>query len=174
MHSGKHIFLCGFMGCGKSTHGKKMASILKCGFVDLDRYIQEKENKTIQFIFENEGEHEFRKLESHYLKEVIKKEEQHIISLGGGTVCFNNNLEVVKKNGILVYIEMPAKALAVRLQKSHQYRPLLNGLTPLQLPDFIENKLNERNQFYRQADIITDGVNINYLQLQRSILEIQK
>jgi len=67
-----HIFLCGFMGSGKSTHGKKLAGILKKPFVDLDQYIQNKENKTVQFIFDNEGENEFRKLETTYLKELIK------------------------------------------------------------------------------------------------------
>ncbi|MGZ3899269.1 MAG: shikimate kinase [Bacteroidia bacterium] len=174
MPATQHIFLCGFMGCGKSTHGKKMASLLKYGFIDLDKYIQEKENKTVQFIFENEGEEEFRRLESHYLGEVIKKKESNVIALGGGTVCFNNNIDPIKKNGILVYIEMPAKALAERLQKSRQNRPLLNSLTAEALPSFIENKLKERNAFYRQAHIIVDGINLNYLQLHRSLLEFKK
>lgn len=161
------------MGCGKSTHGKKMASLLKYSFVDLDKYIQEQEHKTIQFIFENEGEEEFRKLETHYLDEVSRKKENMVISLGGGTVCFNNNLDIVKNNGILVYIRMSPKALAERLLKSRQKRPLLNNVSAEALPEFIENKLRERDKFYSQAHITVDGVNLNYLQLHQSLLEFK-
>jgi shikimate kinase len=174
MPGAEYIFLCGFMGCGKSTHGKKMASLLKYSFIDLDKYIQEKENKSIQFIFENEGEEEFRKLETRYLKEVTRNKQNSVIALGGGTVCFNNNLELVKKSGILVYIRMPARALAERLLNSTQKRPLLKNILPAELPDFIEKKLGERNPFYLQADIIVDGVNLNYLQLHQSLLEQKK
>lgn len=174
MPGAQHIFLCGFMGCGKSTHGKKMAALLKYSFIDLDKYIQEKENKTVQFIFENEGEKEFRKLETHYLEEVIKKDKSHVVALGGGTVCFNNNINLVKKNGTLVYIEMPAKALAERLQKSKQKRPLLNDVSSAELIPFIEQKLKERNVFYKEANVIVDGINLNYLQLHQLLLEFKK
>jgi shikimate kinase len=174
MPGAEHIFLCGFMGCGKSTHGKKMASLLKYSFIDLDKYIQEKENKSIQFIFENEGEEEFRKLETRYLKEVTRHEQNSVIALGGGTVCFNNNIDLVKKSGILVYIRMPARALAERLLNSKQTRPLLKNILAAELPDFIEKKLEERNPFYLQADIIADGVNLNYLQLHQLLLEQKK
>lgn len=171
MRARKHIFLCGFMGCGKSTHGKKIARILKKPFIDLDKYIQEKENKTVQFVFDNEGENEFRKLESKYLKEIIELNDESIVSLGGGTVCFNNNIELIKNNGVLVYIQMPAEALAERLQKSKQKRPLLKNVTVENLPGFIENKLRERDKFYLQADIIVNGINLNHLQLHQTLIE---
>lgn len=171
MRARKHIFLCGFMGCGKSTHGKKVARILKKPFIDLDKYIQEKENKTVQFVFDNEGENEFRKLESKYLKEIIELNNESIVSLGGGTVCFNNNIELIKNNGVLVYIQMPAEALAERLQKSKQKRPLLKNVTAENLPGFIANKLRERDKFYLQADIIVNGINLNHLQLHQTLIE---
>ncbi len=162
------------MGSGKSTHGKKLASILKRPFADLDLYIQNQEHKTVQFIFDNEGENEFRKLESKYLNELIRLPESHVISLGGGTVCYNNNLELIKKNGLLVYIEMPAGALTERLQKSRQKRPLLKNVLSENLNTFIEEKLSERNLFYRQAHITVEGLNLNHRQLHQTILEYQK
>lgn len=169
MSLGKRIFLCGFMGCGKSTHGKKLASVFKTPFVDLDNYIQKHENKTIQFIFDNEGEDEFRRLETKYLQQVINENNTAVISLGGGTVCFNNNIDTIKQNGILIYIEMPAAALAQRLKNSKQKRPLLNGLMPEEYETFIEKRLTDRNPYYRQAHIITNGISLNYLQLQNLI-----
>lgn len=174
MSQAKHIFLCGFMGCGKSTHGKKMASLLKCSFIDLDKYIQERENKTIQFIFDNEGEEEFRRLETKYLTEIASRKEKHVVALGGGTVCFNNNIDIAKRNGILVYIRMSAAALSERLLKSRQKRPLLKNVSAEQLPAFIEGKLQERDRFYNQAQLIVDGLNFNYLQLHQALIESKR
>ncbi|MBA3665111.1 MAG: shikimate kinase [Bacteroidetes bacterium] len=174
MPAPKNIFLCGFMGCGKSTHGKKLASLLKYAFVDLDKYIQKRENKTVQFIFENEGEEEFRRLETFYLKEVIDPKKEQVIALGGGTVCFNNNIELIKKSGILVYIDMPATSLRDRLQRSRQKRPLLENIAAADLTAFIEGKLKERNPFYMQSHITVNGINLNHLQLQQLLLETGK
>jgi shikimate kinase len=171
VQTGKHIFLCGFMGCGKSTHGRKIASVLKMPFTDLDAYIQTKESKTVQFIFDNEGEEEFRTLETKYLSEIVNNPKPQVISLGGGTVCFNNNLELIKEKGVLVYIQMPAGALAERLQKSKQKRPLLKNLKADELELFIEKKLQERELFYKQADIIVDGINLNHLQLHQLLID---
>lgn len=162
------------MGCGKSTHGKKLAGLFRQTFTDLDQYIQKRENKTVQFIFENEGEDQFRQLETKYLQELISEKNDSVISLGGGTVCFNNNLELVKKNGVLIYIEMPAMALADRLQKSRQKRPLLKNVPPGKLVGFIEEKLAQRNIYYRQANLIVQGIDLNHLQLQQKILDYKK
>jgi shikimate kinase len=162
------------MGSGKSTHGKKLAGLLKQPFVDLDQFIQSEENKTVQFIFENEGEKQFRKLETKYLAALTQRAESHVISLGGGTVCFAGNLELVKDNGLLIFIEMPAAALAERLQKSTQKRPLLKNVPPENLNNFIEEKLQERNRFYRQAHITFPGLNLNHLQLHQMILDYRK
>src|SRR4051812_6283062 len=101
----QHIFLTGFMGSGKSTAGAKLATVLKRKFIDLDAYIEKRENRTIIQIFEEETEEGFRKIESDSLLEICKYKDL-VVSLGGGTVCFNNNLEVIKSNGTLVYIEL--------------------------------------------------------------------
>src|ERR1051325_4222519 len=105
------IFLMGYMGSGKSTIGKLLASKLHLNFTDFDDYIETWEKKTVADIFENEGEDKFRQLEHIYLKEIILKDNT-VISLGGGTPCFNNNIEIINKNGISVFIEMDAAALA--------------------------------------------------------------
>ncbi len=159
------------MGSGKSTNGKKLSRILKLPFADLDLYIQNKEHKTVQFIFENEGEEEFRKLETKYLNELIQLPESHVISLGGGTVCFNKNINLIKKSGLLIYLEMTAADLAERLLKSKQKRPLLKNYNSETLITFVEEKLAERNVFYCQAQIIVKGSNITHLQLHNAILE---
>jgi shikimate kinase len=162
------------MGSGKSTHGKKLASALKYLFVDLDEYIQRSENKTIQFIFDHEGEEVFRSLETKYLTELISKPENLIISLGGGTICFNDNIGLVKSSGLLVYIEMSPRALADRLEKSQQKRPLLKNIPAGQLFSFIEQKLDERNKYYHQAHLVIKGENLNYLELHRRIVETKR
>jgi shikimate kinase len=159
------------MGCGKSTHGKKIAGLLKMPFTDLDAYIQKKESKTVQFIFDNEGESEFRKLETKYLIEVIGDKKEQVISLGGGTVCYNDNLSLIKGKGVLIYIEMPSSALAERLEKSKQKRPLLKNVPSSELSSFIEKKLEERNKFYRQANIIVNGIDLNHLQLHQLLID---
>lgn len=160
MSKGGHIFLCGFMGSGKSTHGKKLAMALKRPFEDLDKYIQKKENKTIDFIFRHEGESAFREMETNCLKDLVMSKENLVVALGGGTVCFNNNIELIKQNGILVYIEMPVKALTERLKKSRQSRPVLKNATGEELETLIDTKLEERKRFYQQADVTVDGINL--------------
>jgi shikimate kinase len=162
------------MGSGKSTHGKRLASVLKYPFVDLDEYIQKSENKTVQFIFDHEGEEIFRDLETKYLTELINKPKNLVVSLGGGTVCFNSNIELIKKNGLLVYIEMSPLSLADRLEKSRQKRPLLKYVPADQLFSFIEQKLSERNKYYHQAHLVMKGENLNYLELYRRIMENKK
>lgn len=158
------------MGSGKSTQGKKLASILRMGFADLDQYIQKKENKTVQFIFEEEGEKQFRDLETKYLNELIADKNGKVISLGGGTVCFNGNLESIKRSGMLIYIEMNAEDLAARLKRSRQNRPLLKNISPDELVDFISDKLKEREEYYRSAHLTIAGAEINLLQLKEEIL----
>ena len=103
----ENIFLTGFMGSGKSTAGKKLAKLLRLKFIDLDYYIEQREKLTVQSLFENFGEQAFRKIEQSCLIEILKSEKQAVIALGGGTICFENNLNKIKENGLLVFIELP-------------------------------------------------------------------
>src|SRR4051812_45149734 len=103
------------MGSGKTTAGNKLAALLKTRFIDLDAYLEKRENRTIPEIFQEEGEKKFRDLETKYLEEIIMIKDPLVISLGGGTACFNENLNIIKENGLLIYIELPATVLADRI-----------------------------------------------------------
>lgn len=144
------IFILGYMGCGKSSTGKKLASKLGYDFIDLDDLIEEQYNKSIPEIFDQEGENKFRELEHNYLKGLLNKDNV-IISLGGGTPCFYNNMELVNNNGISIYLKMSAEMLASRLKDSKKARPLLKEKTEEDLKDFITASLEKREPFYLEA-----------------------
>jgi shikimate kinase len=156
----QHLFLTGFMGSGKTTAGKKLASALRVPFIDLDDYIEKKERRSIAEIFEQDGEKKFREIETGYLTEVIHLPEPHVVSLGGGTICFHNNLERVKQQGKLIYLELSPAALADRIRHSNNPRPLLKDLEPDELIKTIETLLKVRQRYYGQADIIINGLNL--------------
>jgi shikimate kinase len=166
----KHIFLTGFMGSGKTTAGSKLAALLKTRFIDLDAYLEKRENRTIPQIFETEGESVFRDLEAKYLLEILRLKEPHIISLGGGTVCFNENLKHIKANGVLIYIELPVTVLADRISQSKTTRPLLKELSRSELIKNIEEIMAERKNHYEQAHILVNGLNLSPQHLVQKIL----
>ena len=169
-----NIFLTGFMGSGKSTIGKKLAKLYKVNFVDLDQYIEQKEKLSVQSLFENFGEEAFRKMEKKCLDEVLINEKNTVIALGGGTICFENNLGNIKKNGLLIYIELPAVALAQRLEKSKVKRPLLKNYKGDELVSFVANKLDERKEYYHKAHIVVPGISLTPQFLQQKISEYKK
>lgn len=169
-----HIFLTGFMGSGKTTLGKKLAQQTGTKFIDLDQYIEKKENKTILWIFKHEGEETFRTMEKNALLELIKCEEPTIIALGGGTVCFGDNLTLLKNNGIVVYIELSAEQLAERLKKSSQKRPLIKDFKDDGLLKIIISKLAERKTFYHQAHITLNGFTLSSQILNQKIIDYKK
>lgn len=155
----KRIYLTGFMAAGKSTIGQILANTVGYDFIDLDHLIVEKENLPVAEIFRIKGEAYFRDTESFWLKEVSKR-ENIIISLGGGTVCFNNNITVIRQFGLLVYLRVSNRAIFQRV-KAKRDRPLFLDHSGNLLPDDdIKKKINDllekRNPFYEQADLIYD------------------
>lgn len=144
------LFLIGYMGSGKSTVGKFLAQKLSSDFIDFDDYIEKKQGKTISEIFQTEGEKKFRELENESLKKLLVKKNT-VISLGGGTPCFHNNMELINQNGTSVYIEMSVDALAKRLIKARKKRPLIEGMNEMDLRFFIAANLEKRLPFYLQA-----------------------
>ncbi|MBL6657749.1 MAG: shikimate kinase [Flavobacteriales bacterium] len=164
------IFLVGYMGSGKSTLGQKLAYNLKHDFIDLDKYIEEQEGRTIKEIFDEDGEDYFRKLERLYLHRVIDTEDT-VISTGGGTPCHFDNMEQMNEYGMTVYINMHPKALIPRLQKSAVLRPLIEGLEGEELLDYVYKTLREREGFYHKAQKVVTGYNLNAKKLQEYCLE---
>lgn len=165
------IYLVGYMGCGKSTIGRKVAEILGISFVDLDKYIEERYFKSVPAIFAEEGEERFREKERISLLEVSQF-ENIVVGTGGGAPCFFDNMEVMNSNGVTVYIAPDTEVLATRLLKSKTERPLIVGKSREELIAFIEDALMKRAPYYEQAKIIIRGE--NNLDPQLVIDKIQK
>ena len=141
----KNIVLIGMPACGKSTIGYWLSKKINYPFVDVDRYLEEKENRVISDIFSNEGEEYFRELETKYLKELSEK-NGIIISTGGGAVKNKENIDILKENGIIVFLNRIIDDIS---RENHRNRPLLQN------PDNIRKLYDERIKLYRQyADII--------------------
>ena len=155
-----HIFLLGFMGSGKSTLGKKLARKLGRKFIDLDQYIEKKENLSIAGIFKEKGENTFRSLENYYLQHISEHEEDAVIALGGGTPCFFNNMQIINDSGISIYLELSAEALSARLMQDNEPRPLIQNKTAQELGSFIKEKLEAREKFYKKANISLNATNL--------------
>jgi len=152
------IFLVGFMGSGKTHWGRLWSADNPFSFVDLDHTIEKEEGKTIAKIFEEKGEDYFRQLETTTLRS-FGENENIIIACGGGTPCFNNNMQWMNEHGVTVYLRATPKQLANRLAKEQEQRPLLHSVDKHELENFIEQKLNEREAFYSEAQIIFDEEN---------------
>ena len=144
------IFLIGYMGAGKTTLGKSFARLLNISFVDLDWYIEERYHKTVSELFAEMGEAGFRELEKTMLHEVGEIENV-IISTGGGTPCFFDNMEYMNTHGTTVFLDANPDVLYKRLSVATQSRPILQGKTEKELYDFIVAKIAERMQYYSQA-----------------------
>lgn len=158
------VYLLGFMGSGKTTLGKKLSKRLGTTYIDLDTAIESIEGKSVSKIFSDEGEDYFRRIESEVLRS-SSKIQNLIISCGGGTPCFEGNMDYMNKTGQTVYIEMTAAALLSRLKKSHESRPLIADLDDGELLSYINLTLGEREQWYRKAKHIIGGLNPDITQL---------
>ncbi len=162
------IFLIGFMGCGKTTLGKKLAKHLNYNFIDLDSYIEKTTNKTITEIFENKGEKKFRIVEKENLMEVCKKDNL-VIATGGGTPCFFDNMQKILDSGKAIYLKMEIEDLLERLETEKSQRPLIENKSAKELENFIRNKLSEREYFYKKSNYILQGKSICEKEIQNLI-----
>ena len=147
------IYLVGFMGSGKSTLGRKMSKLSNLNFIDLDKYIEERFFKTIPTLFSEEGETGFREKERWSLTEVSHFENV-VISTGGGTPCFFDNMELMNRTGFTVYLAPPIDILAGRILKSNTERPLVLGKSKEELLEYIRETLEVRSPFYEKARLI--------------------
>ncbi len=152
--NGLKIFLTGFMGSGKSYTGKRLAELTGSDFTDLDTYIETKEKMSVPKIFAAHGENYFRKCERKYLRELCAQSAARIIATGGGTPCFFDNTEIMRQNGIVIFLDTDLKIIQTRLQNETDKRPLLQGKDAEELKNFIRQKTEERLPYYRRAHII--------------------
>lgn len=143
-------FLIGFMGSGKSLIGEQLAKKLHLKYIDLDNFIEQSENKTIADIFNNSGETYFRKLEEKYLKAIIK-EDNLLVSTGGGTPAFHGLIDILNNVGETIYLECCTETLFNRLHKNKEKRPMISVLSDKNLRRYIEKKMEERQFFYKKA-----------------------
>lgn len=151
------------MGSGKSYWGAKLAKQLHLPFFDLDEVVVENEGRSVERIFAEEGEEYFRVKEKSLLYDLVESqtgEEGFVISCGGGTPCFFNNIEYMKKNGKVIWINPPVEILFERLLREKHKRPVLKNVSDEDLKHSIQLKLGERKMYYEKADLIIQDESI--------------
>tara|TARA_B100000900_G_scaffold399195_1_gene401469 strand:- start:969 stop:1484 length:516 start_codon:yes stop_codon:yes gene_type:complete len=170
-----NIILTGYMGSGKTEIGSWLSKKLSMKCIDLDQYIEEKEGFSITELFQKKGDIYFRKIESEYLNEIIKK-DNCIISLGGGTPCYNENYKIFNNdNNISFYLKYSRKKLSKRLFEIKKNRPLISKFeSEEKLLEFISKHLFEREYYFSMAKnkINCDDKSID--QISKQIMEILK
>ncbi len=143
------------MGAGKTTIGKALSKELGIIFYDLDWYIENRMRKTVSQIFAERGEEGFRKIEYNMLHEVAEFEDV-IISCGGGTPCFFDNMDYLNQQGQVVYLKAEPEVLYKHLLMAKVERPLIKGKSQEELLTFISEQLERREPFYSKARYTLD------------------
>jgi shikimate kinase len=157
------IFLIGFMGSGKSTLGKELAYKLNYTFIESDAWIEAEENRTIADIFGQSGEPYFRQLERSFIS-YTQILEDCVIATGGGMPCYENNMEIMKKLGTTIFLEVEPDILVERLKKEIEHRPLLSSSDDLRVS--VDELLQIRKPFYKMAHITVTNPTIDELRSQ--------
>jgi shikimate kinase len=150
-----YIFLVGFMGAGKTTLAKKLASKLGYQWIDTDQEIEKKEGVKVSEIFEVRGEAYFRALEKQLIDELIPSENR-IVATGGGLPCFNNIMETLNQLGTTIYLERTPKELFQRVKQATNSRPLIAHKSDEELLEYIETTMEKRREIYLQSNIVAD------------------
>lgn len=168
------IFIIGYMGCGKTTFGRALAAATGLQFIDLDQYIEQRQHATVRQIFDLHGESGFRKIERDLLHEVADFEDC-IISCGGGTPCFFDNISHMKSKGTTLWLKANEDVLLERLVRKREKRPLLAGKTDEEIRELIGRQLEQRSPYYSQASIIWEGNTLdNRRQIDRTVADFLK
>ena len=169
----KRIILIGYMGAGKTTVGKALAKELGLAFYDLDWYIESRRRKTVAQLFAEVGEEGFRTIEHNMLHEVAEFEDV-VVSCGGGTPCFFDNIDYMNRQGQVVYLRCQPDVLVEHLAMSKNERPLLKGKTPDELRRFIAAQLQRREPFYSKARYTFDvSLMDNYEKIKVTIEQLR-
>lgn len=170
----KRIIIIGYMGAGKTTVGKALAKELGLQFYDLDWYIESRRHKTVPQIFAETGEEGFRKIEYDMLHEVAEFEDV-VISCGGGTPCFFDNIDYMNRQGQVVYLKAEPEILYKHLKMGKTERPLLKGKSHEELLTFINEQLSRRAPFYEKARYQLDvSLMDNYEKIKISVSKLRE
>ena len=170
----KSIIIIGYMGAGKTTVGKALAKELGIMFYDLDWYTEPRMHKTVKQIFDESGEDGFRQIEHNMLHEVAEF-ENIVLSCGGGTPCFFDNMDYMNQLGETVYLKASPETLYAHLKMGKGVRPLLLNKTPEEVQVFIREQLQKREPFYEKAKHIFD-VNVmdNFDKINETVAQIRQ
>lgn len=169
----QRIIIVGYMGSGKTTLGRALSKEMDIPFYDLDWYIESRMRKTVKQIFDERGEEGFRKIERNMLHEVAEFENV-IVSCGGGTPCFFDNIDYINQQGETVYLKATPEVLYGHLKMGRSVRPLLLDKTPEEVYAFIREQLRHREPFYMKARHVLD-VNLldNYGKIKESVEQLR-
>ena len=163
------IFLIGFMGCGKTHWARLLSQKLSIPFFDLDEKVEEQEGASITEIFAEKGEEYFRHVEKEILFMLTESHSKFVMATGGGTPCFFNNIDYLKRNGPVVWINCSIDCLHQRLHKEKEKRPLISQMPDEKLKAYIVKKYSSRKIFYEQANIIINEDDVNMKNLLKRI-----
>ena len=170
----RRIIFLGYMGSGKTTIGNALSKDLGIPFYDLDWYIESRMRKSVKQLFESVGEEGFRKIEHNMLHEVAEFENV-IISCGGGTPCFFDNMDYLNRQGDTVYLKATPEVLFRHLKMGKTVRPLLLDKTPEEVQTFIEERLRAREPYYTRAKYTLDvSLMDNYEKIKFSVASLKQ
>lgn len=159
------------MGSGKTKKGKKLASKLNLKFIDLDEAIEDEQGMSIREIFDKYGEQFFRETEHSLLKRFIDL-DGFVLSTGGGTPCFFNNMEMMNHAGITIYLKADSNFLLSRLEVNNSDRPLINGMNRTELDEFISKSLEHREKFYKMSSLTFEAVSVKVSEIVSGIFSL--
>jgi shikimate kinase len=154
------IFLVGMPGSGKTTLGRQLAKAVQLTFVDLDKEIEKKEQQSIPDIFKTRGEAYFREAESSMLKEYATSNENVVLATGGGAPCFHQGMEVINKNGVSVFLDVPVHEILRRIGLQ-EGRPLLGSTDLKEREDRLNALYDARIHVYRQAHVTMENPTVS-------------
>ncbi|MBQ6604492.1 MAG: shikimate kinase [Tidjanibacter sp.] len=163
------LFLIGFMGCGKSSLGRKLAARLGCDFFDTDKAIESDTGVTIGEIFAYEGEEGFRIRERDMLCS-LPDGGRVVVATGGGLPCYADNLQVMQSNGKSVYLRLSPEKLVSRLGRGRARRPKIAGMNDEELLKYICDLLPQREEFYMAADVVIECDDLSDVEIVEAII----
>ncbi|WP_312765196.1 shikimate kinase [Epilithonimonas sp.] len=168
------ISLLGYMGSGKSHISKNLNKKINFQLIDLDQKISEEHQQTIPEIFKNKGEIFFRKEEKRILENILNSKENIILSLGGGTPVYYDNMDLINRKSKSIFLRASVRTLTERVLLQKHSRPLISKLEDSDIPEFIAKHLFERNPFYSQAHFTIDTDSKEPNQISDEIIEALK